>query len=135
MVIVPVIRKLALFILLVLGCLDLCAQSRTISGYVRDQSNGESIIGASIFDNRQDKGTASNTFGYYSLTTPYDSAILTVSFVGYDVRRLKIAITHDTTMVIFLHGKVWTKLLSAVIKSREFMKPAEPVPSISRSHK
>ena len=60
------------------------AQSNyTLSGYITDAENGESLIGATILDARTGKGTISNAFGFYSLTLPSDSVDLHVSYVGY----------------------------------------------------
>ena len=60
------------------------AQSRfTISGFVSDSSSGEALIGASVYDARTLNGTTSNVYGFYSLTLPADTILLTVSYVGY----------------------------------------------------
>lgn len=85
---------------------------RTVSGYVRDQASGESLIGATAFDQRQNKGNVTNNFGFYSITTPYDSAIITFSFVGYDAKTIKIKMTRDTSLVVLLQsGKVLEEIV------------------------
>ena len=43
-------------------------ENYTISGYVQDESSGENLIGVSIYDEENFKGTASNQYGFYSLT-------------------------------------------------------------------
>ena len=43
-------------------------QKYTISGYITDKNNGESIIGANIYSKLTGKGVTSNTYGFYSLT-------------------------------------------------------------------
>lgn len=96
--------KYFLPIFFVVLCSDLFAQSHSISGYVRDQSNGESLIGATLFDKRQNKGSVSNNFGFYSISTPYDSAVLTVSFVGFDPQTIKIKMLRDTSIVVMLRS-------------------------------
>ncbi|MEZ4938193.1 MAG: TonB-dependent receptor [Crocinitomicaceae bacterium] len=55
----------------------------TISGTLTDQSNGESLIGATIQISGTGKGTATNTYGFYSLTLPAGKHKLQYSFVGY----------------------------------------------------
>ena len=42
----------------------------TISGYVTDGASSETLIGANILDSRQRVGTATNPFGFYTLTLP-----------------------------------------------------------------
>lgn len=60
------------------------AQSRyTVSGTVTDRASGEHLIGATVRDLKSGKGTVTNTFGYYSLTLPSDSAIIAITYIGY----------------------------------------------------
>lgn len=100
-------RKFLLTLIVTMTCVDLFGQQRTISGYVRDQGNGESLIGATVYDKRQGKGTVTNNYGFYSISTPYDSINLTYSFVGYDPQRVNIKLVRDTTIVVLLRsGKV-----------------------------
>jgi outer membrane receptor for ferrienterochelin and colicin len=99
-------HKSFLTVLILLLSMDLFAQSRTISGYVRDLANGESLIGATVFDRKQHKGSITNNFGFYSITSPNDSAVLSVSFVGYDAQTIKINLNRDTTLIVFLRSKI-----------------------------
>ncbi|MGI4740142.1 MAG: TonB-dependent receptor [Janthinobacterium lividum] len=62
----------------------------TISGYVRDQATGENLIGVTVVQASTGQGTATNTYGFYSLTLPtagLDSVRLVASYVGYERRR------------------------------------------------
>jgi TonB dependent receptor/TonB-dependent Receptor Plug Domain/CarboxypepD_reg-like domain len=60
------------------------AQQRyTISGTITDKSSGEHLIGATVRDVKSGKGTVTNTFGFYSLTLPSDTAVVTVTYIGY----------------------------------------------------
>lgn len=59
------------------------AQKYTISGFVYDESSGEALIGASIYDKKTYQGTATNNYGFFSITLPSDSIQLVVSYVGY----------------------------------------------------
>lgn len=58
-------------------------QKQSISGYVKDKSNGESIIGATIYVEELKMGTSANTYGFYSLTLPSGSYHLNFSAAGY----------------------------------------------------
>lgn len=80
---INLIRK-SLFILLILP-LELFAQSDklTVSGYIKDNKNGEGLIGASIFVKELMTGTTTNTYGFYSLTLPKGNYSLVVSSLGY----------------------------------------------------
>ena len=62
----------------------------TISGYVRDAATGENLIGVVVTQAGTGRGTATNTYGFYSLTLPtagLDSVRLVANYVGYERRR------------------------------------------------
>ncbi len=65
--------------------MGLFAQSEklTVSGYVKDNKNGEGLIGASVFVKELLTGTTTNTYGFYSLTLPKGNYTLVISSVGY----------------------------------------------------
>lgn len=55
----------------------------SISGYVKDASSGESLIGAALQLDGSSIATSTNSYGFFSLNIPDSSARLYVSFVGY----------------------------------------------------
>ena len=55
----------------------------TISGYITDVNNGESIVGANIYCKELNLGVTSNTYGFYSLTIPVGTYDISYSFIGY----------------------------------------------------
>ena len=64
--------------------INLSSQSKyTISGYITDKNNGESIIGANIYSKLTGKGVTSNTYGFYSLTIGEGEQEIVYSFIGY----------------------------------------------------
>src|SRR5688572_1149458 len=79
-------RLLLCLFLFLLVCFPLLAQSQkyTISGFVRDKETGENLIGVSVYNPKTGDGTATNAYGFYSITLPQDSVNLVVSYVGYD---------------------------------------------------
>ncbi len=69
-----------------LGTTALFAQSRgayTVNGFVTDETTGEKLINAYVFDKVSQQGTTTNAYGFYSLTLGRDSVALQVSYVGY----------------------------------------------------
>ena len=58
----------------------------TLSGYVKDASTGEDLIGASIYVKESGYGVATNVYGFYSLSVAPGTYIVTVSYVGYDAK-------------------------------------------------
>ncbi len=80
------------------------AQNITLSGYVRDGKNAESLIGATIFETNQRVGTTTNEYGYYSLTVPSADTIgLVISFVGYQAKAKKVFTKINTRLDINLN--------------------------------
>ncbi len=57
-------------------------QNRTISGYITDESSGEALYLARIYDTISKTGTVANEYGFYSITIPDNEAILRVSYLG-----------------------------------------------------
>ncbi len=55
----------------------------TISGYIREKSSGEAIIGANVYDIASYQGTTTNSYGFYSLSLPAGNYYISNSFVGY----------------------------------------------------
>lgn len=55
----------------------------TISGFIREKSSGEVLIGANVFARGTNFGTSSNAYGFYSLTLPEGRYVLDYSFLGF----------------------------------------------------
>lgn len=59
------------------------AQDVTLSGHIKDSSNGEALIGATVYIKELQQGAASNAYGFYSLTIPKGNYTMQVSYIGY----------------------------------------------------
>lgn len=104
---------------LLLTGLSVKCQQFTINGTIKDNSNSESMIGASIYDIRSGKGTISNNYGFYSLTLPSDTVILKVSYVGYESRTIKFFLSGDARLVIGLNESVTLKEVEVTATKEE----------------
>lgn len=62
---------------------DYKRKMHTISGYVTDESSGENLLGANIYDKISQTGTTTNEFGFYSITLPEGKVNLQISYIGY----------------------------------------------------
>jgi hypothetical protein len=81
---------------LLFSTLSVCAQGRyTISGTVTDQASGEHLIGATVRDLKSGKGTVTNTFGFYSLTLPADSALIVITYIGYKPEAFRLLLNSN----------------------------------------
>lgn len=74
----------------------------TISGYVEDAATGEKLIGANVYSPTAEAGVSTNTYGFFSLTIPRDSVVLTVSYVGYQSRSYNLFLNRDVVMTFKL---------------------------------
>ena len=63
-------KKLLLLIFLAIATNIYAQKKYTISGYITDKNNGESIVGANVYCTALNLGVTSNTYGFYSLTLP-----------------------------------------------------------------
>ncbi len=89
--------KIFFFIsLLILCSADCFAQNKyTISGYIKDSLNGETLIGATITVQGQTKGISSNLYGFYSITLDEGKYILICSFIGFRLKAVTIDLKAD----------------------------------------
>lgn len=72
-----------LYLILFLGiCNSVFTQNFTLSGYARDASSGEELLGVSIYESNTFKGTTSNTYGFYSITLPKGTYNFVFSYIG-----------------------------------------------------
>ena len=58
-------------------------ENYTINGYILDENNNESIIGANIIIPNINVGTITNTYGFFSITVPKGNYEIQISSVGY----------------------------------------------------
>jgi len=58
----------------------------TISGVCTDISNGELLLGATVFSISNNFGASSNSYGFYSLKLPLGKHIIVSSYIGYSDR-------------------------------------------------
>ena len=91
-------------IFLFLSCsISVTAQKKvTISGYLKDVSSGEDLIGASVFIKETMKGTTANTYGFFSFSLDPGEYTLIASYVGFDTYEQKISLTEDVRININL---------------------------------
>jgi hypothetical protein len=75
------------------------AQQRfTISGYIKDKKNGEDLIGATLSIKELNQATASNAYGFYSISVPTGKYTIIVQYVGYKPIEQKLDLTSSTTL-------------------------------------
>ena len=84
-------RSFLLVALLLMGCLQLLAQTRTVKGVVTDAQNGEALIGATVMVEGDKSGTVTDFDGNFSLQVPSSAKKIKVSYIGYIDKILAIS--------------------------------------------
>ena len=91
-----------LFFIFCLYSTPLFSQKYTVNGYIKDSSNGESLIGASISVKGINMGTVSNPYGFYSLTLEKGEYKLLFNYVGFSEYLVQLDLTKNVTLNVDL---------------------------------
>lgn len=85
----------------------------TVKGYVRDASNGETLIGATVYLEETSKGTVTNEYGFYSLTVSPGTYTLVASYLGFADQRQEAELLGNATYDFALgeSGKLLTEVI------------------------
>jgi len=59
-------------------------QKYTISGSITDADTGEDLFGASVYVAETSNGTTSNIYGFYSLTHPDGTYVVTTTYIDFE---------------------------------------------------
>lgn len=95
--------RAAFILILMITASPLLAQQKfTWKGYVKDSLTGETLINASVLVNNQNRGVATNQYGYFSITLPAGSHQLIFSFVGYRPKEVDADFSKDISQDILL---------------------------------
>src|SRR6187431_3020306 len=72
-----------LFSILCSSTILLAQEKFTLSGKIKDGSNGEDLIGAILTVKEINSGVVSNEYGFYSITLPQGTYSIQVSYLGF----------------------------------------------------
>lgn len=112
--------------LMILSASFLFAQKITISGYVKDASSKEALIGASVVNANTKSGTSTNQYGFFSLTAnATDTIELIISYQGYKINAKKIAAKNDIQLNVLLEnntGSLGEVVVSSARNNRNVQK-------------
>lgn len=86
--------------------------TQQLSGTVRDTITGEALPGVSVGVEGTSLGANTDENGAFSLTLPGSSAVLVISYIGYETKR--IPVSNQTTISILLK-KANTKLDEVIV--------------------
>lgn len=115
------------FTLLLLPFLSLAQNKVTVSGYIKDASNGEALIGATVYIKELAAGASTNVYGFYSLTVEAGTYEVTYSYIGYATQVKTLALSSNTRIDLELvdEGKQLEEVVVSADKEQEGVKALE----------
>jgi len=69
-----------------------------LSGIVRDEENGEPILGAQVYVNKRDIGTVTDAYGHYVITLPTGSNEIVFKYFGRKETTIPMMVYKDGTL-------------------------------------
>ena len=79
------LHEVGLLLLFCLNSIFLFSQEKfTLSGTVSDIESNETLIGVNILFSELQTGTATNEYGFYSITLPEGTYKVQISFLGFN---------------------------------------------------
>lgn len=80
-------------------------QQFTVSGFIKDSTNGESLPGATVQVLHSTNGVHTNNYGFYSITLPAGNYILLYSFLGYESKAVALNLDANITQHLQLYPR------------------------------
>lgn len=112
-------RIFTISICLILFSFSAISQKYTISGYIKDGTTGEYLIGANVYVKETMKGAQTNQYGYFALPIEKGTYTFVVSFIGYTEYSENIVLTQNLVKNVTLQEKVITKKELVVTGEKE----------------
>lgn len=79
----------------------------TLSGYIKDKSTGETLIGANVVDlDNPGSGTITNTYGFYSISLAQGTYKIGFSYLGYKDEKFEVVLDKNTQLNVSLEEGV-----------------------------
>lgn len=113
------INKLTL-LFLIFAPVSVFAQNASINGYVTDKSSGETLISANVALLENNRGTSTNTLGYFSITNVEPGTYtIACTYVGFTLFKKTITLKENETLRLDI------ELESNVVSSDEIVVTGE----------
>jgi hypothetical protein len=113
------IRHVHAVLVLLIAFGSATAQNKhTLSGYIKEASSGEALIGATMFIKEANTGAVANAYGFYSITVPSATYNVVYSFVGFEKIEKQITLDSDQRLDIELKVEP-TQLIEVVVNAKD----------------
>ena len=112
------LKRTSLLLIAVFSIIHLSAQDVTLSGYIKDASNGETLIGATARIVESGKGVVSNEYGFYSISLEPGVYSFEASYLGFQDQsfELDLSTSNQSFDIELLSG---SEIIEEVIISAE----------------
>jgi len=111
-------KQLYLIVVLLISIHASSQEQFSISGTIKDATNGETLLGATVYLKNTSFGTITNEYGFFSLTAPKGNYILIISYVGYQTITKELNLDKDQKLNLELKESL-TSLDEIVITAEE----------------
>ncbi len=108
-----------LFLFLTLGFYAQEAKKITVNGYVMEKGSKETLPGVNIYAPRYKLGTTANSYGYFSISLPKDTAELIFSLVGYQPKLHKVFPDSSHQLNIYLENTIQLQEVTITAEKKE----------------
>lgn len=105
---------------------DVSPSTHTISGYIKDADDGETLIGSTVLVKELIQGAISNAYGFYSITLPEGQYSLKYSFIGYEEQEITVNLVGDINRDIDLTNNV-AQLEEVVVSPKDSLAVIENI--------
>ena len=111
--------KKILFLILCISS-GLVAQNKfTISGFVKEKSSAEELIGANVVSESLRIGVTTNVYGFYSITLPEGNYKIRYSYIGYQDKIVEFALSKSIRLDVEMDS--YAQELSEIVLEADAM--------------
>ncbi len=86
---------------------DLKTKRFTLSGFVKDSTSGEFLLGSSVYIKELQKGTNTNAYGFFSLTLDEGTYTIITAYIGYNEKQFVVNLNKDISQNFMVIPKVF----------------------------
>ncbi|MBV6643974.1 MAG: TonB-dependent receptor [Cyclobacteriaceae bacterium] len=86
----------------------------TVNGYIKDDANGEALIGATVYVKELSGGTVTNVYGFYALTLTPGTYSIEYSYIGFSTQVKTIEVSANQRIDIEL-GEEGVELEAVIV--------------------
>jgi hypothetical protein len=96
------IKFYTLFFFLACSIASFGQSKSTLNGYLKDSSDGEKLIGATVYVVEAKTGATTNVYGFYSITLPSGDYTLEFSYIGFQKKVQQVSLRENVQLDVEL---------------------------------